>query len=165
MNVLLSADMARVVCLCKYHENIKMLCESLHRETDDFPMYSGSFAENFVCNPESELCILGKINVKSVQNVPACCKIKHLTEEEAVVQVDFAKITAASNREKFSQHIGAKTKLPCSLLQSGQSVDKNSCCESHVIVSDDLNHDKSSAAVFMCTIVNDLGKGRHQNIT
>ena len=45
-------------------------------------------------------------------------KIEHLTEEEAVVQVDFAENTAASTREKFSQHTGAKTKLPCSLLQS-----------------------------------------------
>ena len=39
---------------------VKMLCESLHKEIDDFPLYSGSFAENFVCNPESELCMLGK---------------------------------------------------------------------------------------------------------
>ena len=60
VNVLLSADMPRGVCLCKYHENIKMLCESLHKEIDDFPMYSGTFAENFVCRPESELCMLGK---------------------------------------------------------------------------------------------------------
>ena len=39
---------------------VKMLCESLHKEIDDFPLYSGSFAENFVCNSESELCMLGK---------------------------------------------------------------------------------------------------------
>ena len=52
VNVLLSADMPRDVCLCKYYENIKMLCESLHKEIDDFPLYSGSFAENFFCNPE-----------------------------------------------------------------------------------------------------------------
>ena len=56
MNVLLSADMPRDVCLCKYHENIKMPCESLHKEIDNFCLYSGSFAENFACNPESELC-------------------------------------------------------------------------------------------------------------
>ena len=37
-------------------------------------------------------------------------KLEHLTEEEAVVQVDFGKITTASTRGKFSLHIGAKTK-------------------------------------------------------
>ena len=40
---------------------VKMPFESLHKEIDDFPLYSGSFAENVVCNPESELCMLGKI--------------------------------------------------------------------------------------------------------
>ena len=32
---------------------VKMLCESLHKEIHYFPLYAGSFAENFVCNPES----------------------------------------------------------------------------------------------------------------
>ena len=69
VNVLLSAAMPRDVCLCKYHENIKMLCESLHKEIDDFPMYPGTFAENFVCNPESELCMLG--NCKKCAKCPS----------------------------------------------------------------------------------------------
>ena len=46
-----------------------------------------------------------------------------------------------------------------------KSGDKNNSCESHVIVSDDLKHDKTSVAVFMCKVVNDLVKGRHPNIT
>ena len=40
-------------------------------------------------------------------------KMEHVTEEEAVLQVDFAE----------REHTGAKTKLPCSLLQSGQSLE------------------------------------------
>ena len=58
---------------------VKMLCESLHKEIYDFPLYSGRFAENFVCNPESELCMLG--NCKSVQNAPACCKKQGQVQE------------------------------------------------------------------------------------
>lgn len=56
VNIFLSVDMPRDVCLRQYHENIKMLCECLHKEIANLPLYSGSF----VCNPESELCMLGK---------------------------------------------------------------------------------------------------------
>ena len=38
---------------------------------------------------------------------------------------------------------------------------KDSCCESHVSVSDDLKHDKTSVAEFMSKVVNDLVKGKH----
>lgn len=60
VNVLLSAAMPRDVCLCQYHKNIKMLCEGLHQKITDFPLYSGSFVNNFVCSSESELCMLGR---------------------------------------------------------------------------------------------------------
>ncbi|CAH3182899.1 unnamed protein product [Porites lobata] len=216
---------------------VKTLCESLHKEIDDFPLYSGSFAENFVCNPGSELCMLGKCKkcvkcpsllqkirstcnmvyqwehveqmvqakkgksmkrVKKIQKVlkegtvddflenlevqlPSFLehvlvkrqqarifkeKIEHLTEEEAVVQVDFA--------ENFScKYQGEVQSAPWSQDQVilftvaiwTKSGDKNSCCESHVIVSDDLKHDKTSVAVFISKVVNDLVKGRHPNIT
>ncbi|CAH3188775.1 unnamed protein product [Porites lobata] len=165
---------------------VKMLCESLHKEIDDFPPYSGSFAENFVCNPGSELCMLGKC--KKCAKCPSLLqkirssagnldehatwyqifkeKIEHLTEEEAVVQVDFA--------ENFScKYQGEVQSAPWSQDQVTlftvaiwtKSGDKNSCCESHVIVSDDLKHDKTSVAVFISKVVNDLVKGRHPNIT
>ena len=71
-------------------------------------------------------------------------KIEHLTEEEAVVQVDFA--------ENFScKYQGEVQSAPWSQDQVTlftvaiwtKSGDKNSCCESHVIVSDDLKHDKN----------------------
>jgi hypothetical protein len=37
INVMLSAEMPRDVCLCQYHENIKMICECLHKEIASFP--------------------------------------------------------------------------------------------------------------------------------
>ena len=60
VNVMLSADMPRDVCLCQYHENIKLICECLKKEIPSFPQYTGHFVDNFVCNSESELCMLGK---------------------------------------------------------------------------------------------------------
>ena len=62
VNVMLSVDMPRDVCLCQYHEKIKMICECLKKEISSFPQYSGNFVDNFVCNSESELCMLGKCN-------------------------------------------------------------------------------------------------------
>jgi len=73
VNVFLSVDMPRDVCLCQYHENIKMLCECLHKEIANLPLYSGSFANNFVCNPESELCMLGKCG-----KCPTGCRMKQI---------------------------------------------------------------------------------------
>ena len=61
-NVMLSSKMPRDVRLCSYHENIKLLCRCLSKEIPQFPAYSGSFVEYFVCISESESCVLGKCN-------------------------------------------------------------------------------------------------------
>ena len=93
-------------------------------------------------------------------------KIEHLTEEEAVVQVDFAEnFSCKYQGEVQSAHWSQDQVTLFTVAIWTKSGDKNSCCESHVIVSDDLKHDKTSVAVFMCKVVNDLVKGRHPNIT
>ena len=93
-------------------------------------------------------------------------KIEHLTEEEAVVQVDFAEnFSCKYQGEVQSAHWSQDQVTLFTVAIWTKSGDKNSCCESHVIVSDDLKHDKTSVAVFMCKVVNDLAKGRHPNIT
>ena len=58
-NVMLSSEMPSNVCLCSYHENIKLLCLCLSNEVPQFPVSSGSFVDNFVCNSESEGCMFG----------------------------------------------------------------------------------------------------------
>ena len=40
VNVLLSSDMPRNVCLCQYHENIKLICDCLGKMIPEFPSYS-----------------------------------------------------------------------------------------------------------------------------
>lgn len=47
------------VCLCLYHENINLICEALHKEFNEFPLYSNNFVNNFVCSPEIENCMFG----------------------------------------------------------------------------------------------------------
>lgn len=59
-NVLLSSAIPRNVCLCQYHDNIKLLCEAIHKAVPEFPLYSGDFVNNLVCNSENELCMTGK---------------------------------------------------------------------------------------------------------
>ena len=93
-------------------------------------------------------------------------KIEHLTEEEAVVQVDFAENYSCKYQgEVQSAHWSQDQVTLFTVAIWTKSGDKNSCCGSHVIVSDDLKHDKTSVAVFMYKVVNDLVKGRHPNIT
>ena len=55
-----SSSMPRNVCCCQYHENIRLLCDCLSKEVPGFTSYSSEFVNNFVCNPESEECMLGK---------------------------------------------------------------------------------------------------------
>ena len=88
-------------------------------------------------------------------------KIEHLTEEEAVVQVDFAENYSCKYQGKVqSAHWSQDQVTLFTVAIWAKSRDKNSCCESHVIVSDDLKHDQTSFAVFMRKVVNDLVKGR-----
>jgi len=59
-NVLLQSNMPRHVCLCQYHDNMKMLCDSLSKEMSSFPTYSRSFPDNLVCDSSNEECMMGK---------------------------------------------------------------------------------------------------------
>lgn len=60
VNVLLQSSMPREVCLCMYHDNVKILCDSLSKEMSSFPPYSGSFVDHLVCDSSTEECMMGK---------------------------------------------------------------------------------------------------------
>ena len=60
LNVLLSSEIPRNVCLCQYHDYIKLIGDSLKKEIPEFPNYSGDFVENFVCSSDSEACMFGR---------------------------------------------------------------------------------------------------------
>ena len=60
VNILLKSSTPREVCLCRYHDNIKMLCVTLSEEIPSFPSYSRSFVDNLVCDSNKEECMTGK---------------------------------------------------------------------------------------------------------
>ena len=60
VNVLLQSSMPREVCLCRYHDNVKNLCDCLSKEISSFPPYSGSFVDHLVGNSSTEECMLSK---------------------------------------------------------------------------------------------------------
>ena len=60
VNIVLKSSTPREVCLCQYHDNIKMLCVTLSKEIPSFPSYSRSFVDNLVCDSNKEECMTGK---------------------------------------------------------------------------------------------------------
>ena len=60
VNVLLKSSTPREICLCQYHDNVKMLCVTLSKEIPSFPSYSRSFVDNLVCDSNKEECMTGK---------------------------------------------------------------------------------------------------------
>ena len=59
-NVLLSSKMPRNVCLCKYHDNVNLLCDSIHKAFPAFPSNSSQLVDKLVCDSENEKCMTGK---------------------------------------------------------------------------------------------------------
>jgi len=84
VNVLLKSSTPREVCLCQYHDNIKMLCDTLSKEIPTFPSYSRSFVDNFVCDSNKEECMTGKC--QKCPNWFETMKDTSLNLEEVVVQ-------------------------------------------------------------------------------
>jgi len=67
-NVLLSSKMPHNVCACKYHGNIILLLEALHRPCPSVPLYSRNiFLRMCACDPENETCMSNKC-----QNCSGC---------------------------------------------------------------------------------------------
>ena len=58
-NVLLSSTIPRNVCLCQHHDNVKLLCEAIHKAVPEFPPYSSETVSHFVCSAEEEKCMTG----------------------------------------------------------------------------------------------------------
>lgn len=54
--------MPRNICMCQYHENIKLICDCLSKKILEFPSYSGNFVDHLVCSSGNEECMLGKCN-------------------------------------------------------------------------------------------------------
>ena len=244
VNVLLSSDTPRNVCLCQYHENIRLICDCLSKEIEGFPTYSGDFVDKFVCDSSSEECMLarcqncatyiwldeitescdesclcekatwnqwervevtvpGKKNKppKVVKKTKKVCKegtindvfislrsklpnfLEHvfvkrkqssyfeerksnLQVEEAIVQVDFAENYSCKHQDEIQSPHWNQQQITLFTVAVWTINEANDItCESHVIVSDDLEHEKTSVVVFMSTVLETLVKQKHPEVT
>ena len=68
-NVFHQSKTPKDACLCKYHENIALLCDALHKVIPTFPIYSSSFVDNMVCSPDSEKCMMGNCDTCSYHKI------------------------------------------------------------------------------------------------
>ena len=59
-NVLVFSKMPRNVCLCQHHDNVNLLCSSLHKVVPEFPADSSTLVSSLVCDAGSEECMTGK---------------------------------------------------------------------------------------------------------
>lgn len=232
INVLLSSDMPRSVCLCQHHENIKLICDCLSKEISNFPNYTGDFVDNFVCSPESEECMLGRCNKcpdwldttlegqaledptlwyqwervnmtvpgkkgskpkRMVKKMKKICKegtvkdvlpsflehifikrqqsqyfegkLANLADEDAVVQVDFAVNYTCKYQDEIQAAHWNQEQVTLFTVTIWTKGTNGNICDSHVIVSDEMVHDKKAVAVFMSLVVDRFVKQKHPHIT
>ncbi|CAB4041133.1 Sentrin-specific protease 2 [Paramuricea clavata] len=92
-------------------------------------------------------------------------KLNSIEDDEAVIQVDFAEnYTWKFQDEIQSAHWNQQqvSLFTVAVWTKGPKGDK--VCVSHVIVSDELNHDKKSVAVFMSTVMDKFVKEMHADV-
>ena len=59
-NVMFSSQMPHNTCHCKYHENMVLLLEGLHKKSTSVPTYSSEFPNTVICDNPTDLCWLNK---------------------------------------------------------------------------------------------------------
>ena len=59
-HVCLNATFPHNMCLCKYHENMRLLLESLRSYIHGLPTGFHDFLETIVCNQDAEECMIGR---------------------------------------------------------------------------------------------------------
>ena len=60
--VLLTSQLPRNVCACKYHENFINAVNALHKVKSTIPKYGESFTLNIVCDMATDKCWFNKCN-------------------------------------------------------------------------------------------------------
>ncbi|KAJ8051205.1 hypothetical protein HOLleu_04685 [Holothuria leucospilota] len=61
VHVFLSQDFPHTVCICRYHENVRLLLEGLHKSVSmEIPTHFHDFISTVVCNQENEACMFGE---------------------------------------------------------------------------------------------------------
>ena len=74
-HMLLNSDMPHNVCGCKYHNNMLLILECLHRTTDFIPLHLDEFIDLCICNKSSETVL--SMNVALVRMADYLRKTRH----------------------------------------------------------------------------------------
>lgn len=86
--------------------------------------------------------------------------------EEAIVQVDFAENYSCKHQDKIqSAHWNQQLITLFTIAVWTINEANNITCESHIIISDDFEHEKTSVLVFMSTVLETLVKQKHPEVT
>ena len=130
-HVLLTSKLPHNVCGCKYHNNIILLLEALHRKFPDIvPVYSSDFLDKCVCNYSNEDCMsdncdkckdgaLLKQNLTAkITQLDACIKWhqwqedgeQYLSKVEHIGTVSVALDSLVSQLSRFTWHVFIKRK-------------------------------------------------------
>ncbi|EDO29585.1 predicted protein [Nematostella vectensis] len=123
-------------------------------------MKEGTVEEALDCLSEKIPSFLEHVFIKRKQSAFFEDSIANLNENEAVVQVDFSENYACQHQDEIqSAHwCQEQVTLFTVAIWAKDSANTDTTCNSHVIVTDDHNHDKQSIAVFMDYTINTLVK-------
>lgn len=90
----------------------------------------------------------------------------NLVEGETLVQVDFAENYSCKHQDEIqSAHWNQDQITLFTVAIWTKSKAEDLTCDSHVIVSDDLEHNKTAVTVFMSTVLDRFVKQRHPEVT
>lgn len=86
--------------------------------------------------------------------------------EEAIVHVDFAENYSCTHQDEIqSAHWNQQQITLFTVAVWTINEAKDITCESHIIISDDFEHEKTSVVVFMSTVLETLVKQKHPEVT
>ena len=82
-HVFLAQDFPHNVCLCKYHENVRLLLVAAHQVVPQVPLGFREFISTIVCDQENEDCMFGNCEVsKSKFQENYTCSFTELEKNE-----------------------------------------------------------------------------------
>ena len=82
-HILLSNMFPHNVCLCKSHDNLIAAIDALHKAIPDFPIYTHSLPETFLCDTASEDCWIGTCNIRG-RGQGFTSKYAHILQDEKI---------------------------------------------------------------------------------
>ena len=104
--------------------------------------------------------ILQHVYVKRQQSAFFDAKKANLTQSEALVQVDFAENYTCKHQDEVQSAHWHQQQITLFTVAVWTNNGSETTCKSHVIVTDELSHEKKSVAVMMSHIIDQVAKNK-----